>query len=340
MSSAAQEWFRAAVAAVLRAGGGPIPRHVAIVMDGNRRFAASRNMRRENGHKFGADKLLEVLEWCLALGVRCLSVYAFSTDNFKRSQTEVQVLFALAEEKLDQLAVSPVIAKHRVRVQVLGELRLLPPGLQRAAAGAMTATWHHDGPVLNVCFAYTGREDIAQAVGAMGAGVADGRLAKAAVTEETLARCLYGGAFDTMVTPESSAESAGKNIGLSLGSRVRAGVSLDSGHRDSAGQPISRGGSVGVDRDGGQGSRAPAEGGRRRAGEGEGGRGGWGRGEGKGGHGGWVGGGWGRGERRFEGGERRGGGISGPTPATALAEGSMPVDLLIRTSGATLNPKP
>ena len=62
-------WFRGGVARVLRAGG-PIPRHVAIVMDGNRRFAASRNLAKESGHAFGADKLMEVLEWCLALGVR------------------------------------------------------------------------------------------------------------------------------------------------------------------------------------------------------------------------------------------------------------------------------
>lgn len=73
-------WLRKAVAVVLRSGG-PIPKHVAIVMDGNRRFAETRGLRKERGHEFGAEKLLEVLEWSLALGVECLSVYAFSTDN-------------------------------------------------------------------------------------------------------------------------------------------------------------------------------------------------------------------------------------------------------------------
>ena len=93
---------------MLRAGG-PVPRHVAIVMDGNRRFAASRNLRRERGHEFGAEKLLDVLEWCLALGVRCLSVYAFSTDNFKRSEAEIATLMDLAERRLDELAESDAI---------------------------------------------------------------------------------------------------------------------------------------------------------------------------------------------------------------------------------------
>ena len=191
------EVFRRGVSRVLRAGG-PIPRHVAIVMDGNRRFAQSRNMDRERGHKFGADKLLDVLEWCLGLGVECLSVYAFSTENFKRTQTEIDTLFALAEEKLEALATSEVIKTRRVRVQVLGELHTLPPGVQQAAARATAATWHHGGPVLNVCFAYTGREDIAQAVGALGAGVASGELDRDAVTEAAVERFLHGRAFDAM----------------------------------------------------------------------------------------------------------------------------------------------
>ena len=109
-------WFRRGVAAVLRSGG-PVPTHVAIVMDGNRRFARSRNLRRELGHAHGADKLLEVLEWCLALGVRCLSVYAFSTDNFQRSDAEVTLLFELAERRLDEMATSDHQDAH-VRVQV------------------------------------------------------------------------------------------------------------------------------------------------------------------------------------------------------------------------------
>jgi len=73
---------------------------------------------------------MEVLEWCLALGVRCLSVYAFSTENFKRTAAEVEVLFTLAEARLDEMAASPVIRQHRVRVQVLGrDFQLFPSTL-------------------------------------------------------------------------------------------------------------------------------------------------------------------------------------------------------------------
>ena len=186
---------------MLRAGG-PTPKHIAIVMDGNRRFAKSRSMHRARGHEHGADKLVEVLEWCLALGVEALSVYAFSTDNLKRDDEEVAGLFALAERRLLELAASDVIREKRVRVRVLGEVfsenkaNAIPAGLRAAAARVTASTWHHEGPVLNVCFAYTGREDIAQAVGALGAAARAGDLAPNDVTDDALERCLRGAAFD------------------------------------------------------------------------------------------------------------------------------------------------
>ena len=199
--SSAQTRFRRATCAVLRAGG-PTPKHIAIVMDGNRRFAKSRSMHRARGHEHGADKLVEVLEWCLALGVEALSVYAFSTDNLKRDEEEVAGLFALAERRLLELAASDVIREKRVRVRVLGEVfaenkaNAIPAGLRAAAARVTASTWHHEGPVLNVCFAYTGREDIAQAVGALGAAARAGDLAPNDVTDDALERCLRGAAFD------------------------------------------------------------------------------------------------------------------------------------------------
>lgn len=199
--SSAQTRFRRATCAVLRAGG-PTPKHVAIVMDGNRRFAKSRSIHRARGHEHGADKLVDVLEWCLALGVEALSVYAFSTDNLKRDEEEVAGLFALAEARLLEIAKSDVIREKRVRVRVVGDVfseknaNEIPESLRVAAARVTAMTWHHDGPVLNVCFAYTGREDIAQAVGALGAAKRAGVVEPADVTADALERCLRGAAFD------------------------------------------------------------------------------------------------------------------------------------------------
>lgn len=197
--SSAQTRFRRATCAVLRAGG-PTPKHVAIVMDGNRRFAKSRSIPRARGHEHGADKLVDVLEWCLALGVEALSVYAFSTDNLKRDAEEKAGLFALAEARLLEMAASDVIREKKVRVRVVGdvfrEANQIPESLRVAAAKVTAMTWHHSGPVLNVCFAYTGREDIAQAVGALGAARNARVVADADVTADALERCLRGAAFD------------------------------------------------------------------------------------------------------------------------------------------------
>mmetsp|Transcript_10371 Transcript_10371/g.43553 ORF Transcript_10371/g.43553 Transcript_10371/m.43553 type:complete len:493 (-) Transcript_10371:51-1529(-) len=197
--SSAQTRFRRATCAVLRAGG-PTPKHVAIVMDGNRRFAKSRSIHRARGHEHGADKLVDVLEWCLALGVEVLSVYAFSTDNLKRDAEEKAGLFALAEARLLEIAASDVIREKKVRVRVVGdvfrEANEIPESLRVAAAKVTAMTWHHSGPVLNVCFAYTGREDIAQAVGALGAAKNARVVAYADVTADALERCLRGAAFD------------------------------------------------------------------------------------------------------------------------------------------------
>ena len=199
-------WLRRAVARVLRSGG-PVPKHVAVIMDGNRRFAELRGLGKEKGHEFGAEKLLEVLQWSLALGVECLSVYAFSTDNFKRSSAEVDVLFELAERKLDEMASSHVIHSHNVRIQVLGELHMLPEGTRRAAFNAMRVTKAYvNGPVLNVCLAYTGREDLCAAVCAMGSGVRSRSLDPVdGVTERTLERLMHGAQFDG--GPMESAET-------------------------------------------------------------------------------------------------------------------------------------
>jgi hypothetical protein len=151
--SSAQTRFRRATCAVLRAGG-PTPKHVAIVMDGNRRFAKSRSLHRARGHEHGADKLVDVLEWCLALGVEALSVYAFSTDNLKRDAEEKAGLFALAEARLLEIAASDVIREKKVRVRVVGdvfrEANEIPDSLRVAAAKVTAMTWHHSGPVLNV----------------------------------------------------------------------------------------------------------------------------------------------------------------------------------------------
>ncbi|KAG6551882.1 hypothetical protein Mapa_006497 [Marchantia paleacea] len=120
---------------------GPIPEHIAIIMDGNRRYADRSRIDRTRGHLYGYDRLIGTLENCLQLGVKYVTVYAFSIDNFRRPADEVSALMNLMEEKLDHLGNSNRLTQEfGVRVQVLGDLSLLPSNVRAAAERAMVAT--------------------------------------------------------------------------------------------------------------------------------------------------------------------------------------------------------
>lgn len=142
-----------------------LPRHIAIIMDGNRRYAERRRLHRQEGHRIGFDKLKELLNWMLDMGILNISVFAFSIDNFNRSDDEVDALMSLATEKFKVLLNDlDVVHKYKVKILVTGRLELLPDEVRTAAQQLMDATREYSNHVLNICFAYTGSYDIAQAV--------------------------------------------------------------------------------------------------------------------------------------------------------------------------------
>ncbi|KAI0053365.1 Prenyltransf-domain-containing protein [Auriscalpium vulgare] len=152
-----------AVIDVLKAG--PVPRHVAFVMDGNRRYARSQGMHVLRGHEDGFLALRRVLEICLLLGIRCVSVYAFSIDNFKRSQEEVDGLMHLAEVRLLELCEhGGVLQEYGVRLNALGKIDLFPPNVQAAVRRAEELTKDNDKAILNLCMPYTATDEIKTAV--------------------------------------------------------------------------------------------------------------------------------------------------------------------------------
>uniref|UniRef100_A0A061SF59 Alkyl transferase n=2 Tax=Tetraselmis sp. GSL018 TaxID=582737 RepID=A0A061SF59_9CHLO len=171
---------------------GPVPRHVAFIMDGNRRFARGRLLSRAEGHREGYDRLVDALKWCLELGVKFVSVYAFSVENFKRSSEEVDDLMQLAVNKLEEiLKERDLMEKHKVNVRVIGELGLLRPDVRRAAARVMSATRTNTGGVLNICFSYTSQHEMAGALRKAARGLREGILAEGDVTCRLLGRCLH-----------------------------------------------------------------------------------------------------------------------------------------------------
>lgn len=143
----------------------PVPQHIAFIMDGNRRFAVQNGIDRCDGHSQGYKSLIDALGWCLDLGVICVSVYAFSIDNYSRSEDEVAALMKLAEEKLRSMVDDlDLICKQGVKVQVIGDLTLAPAAVQSAASAVMTATAHNNRATLNICFSYTSSQEMERAI--------------------------------------------------------------------------------------------------------------------------------------------------------------------------------
>ncbi|XP_028413598.1 dehydrodolichyl diphosphate synthase complex subunit DHDDS-like [Dendronephthya gigantea] len=183
-------WVRDFFNNVLKCG--EIPRHVAFIMDGNRRFAKERQQPRAQGHESGFQKLAETLQWCLELGIYEVTVYAFSIENFKRSKEEVDQLMELTKQKIAKIMEEKEkIMDRGVCIRVLGDLTLLPPDTRKAVAEVVRFSKNNTKCFLNVCLAYTSRHEITEAVKLMAEGVELGILEPSDVTESLLDKTLY-----------------------------------------------------------------------------------------------------------------------------------------------------
>jgi tritrans,polycis-undecaprenyl-diphosphate synthase [geranylgeranyl-diphosphate specific] len=169
----------------------PLPGHVAIIMDGNRRFAAATGIGVNDGHQKGRDTLEELLNWCLEIGIRILTVYALSTENFSRSPEELEALMDLFDRSLRQIAVDERVHRHGIRVRVIGNRSALPARVQEAIGIAERATAHYSAYHYNVALAYGGRDEIVQAIRALAREVRSGRLEPEQIDSEAVSRHLY-----------------------------------------------------------------------------------------------------------------------------------------------------
>ncbi|KAJ5505818.1 hypothetical protein N7453_004775 [Penicillium expansum] len=144
---------------------GPVPQHVAFVMDGNRRFARSHGIETVEGHNLGFEALARILEVCYKSGVKVVTIYAFSIENFKRSKFEVDALMEMAKVKLSQMAQhGDLLDRYGAKVRVLGRLDMLKPDVLEAVNKAVDMTSRNGDRVLNICFPYTSRDEITSAI--------------------------------------------------------------------------------------------------------------------------------------------------------------------------------
>jgi len=167
------------------------PEHIAIILDGNRRWASMQSFSPWIGHHIGARKVEELLNWCLDLKVKSITLYAFSTENFQRPPDEVEQIMQIAEEKLRQILTDERIHKNRVRVKVIGRLGLLPKSLQQLIWETEEATKSYDQHFLNVALAYGGRAEIVDATKKIAQKIETGELKLDAIDEQVFENHLY-----------------------------------------------------------------------------------------------------------------------------------------------------
>lgn len=171
-----------------------VPRHVAVIQDGNRRFARDQGIQTAIGHRLGADTTEQVLDWACDLGVRHITLYTFSTENFRRDREELASLFALFQEKFRAILRDERVHRNHIRVRMIGDRSLLPDDLLATIDAAEEATREYGDYFINVALAYGGRNEIVHAARSILDEVRQGALAPAAITPDIVESHLHRGA--------------------------------------------------------------------------------------------------------------------------------------------------
>ena len=166
-----------------------IPEHIAIIMDGNGRWAKARKMPRTMGHKAGVETIRRILKEADRLGVKYLTLYAFSTENWKRPKDEVDALMKLLVQYLTNEVEG--LHKNGVILRVLGDMNALPEAVRDKINEAIELTKNNSGIVLNVAFNYGGRDEIVTAVKNMVSDIQNGKLDEQKISEEVISNYLY-----------------------------------------------------------------------------------------------------------------------------------------------------
>lgn len=168
----------------------PVPQHIAVIMDGNGRWAKKRGLPRTAGHKVGAETFRTIATYCKDIGVKYFTVYAFSTENWKRPAEEVETLMNLFRRYLREAI--DTMAENNVAVQVLGDLSVLPADIRELIDECNQEAAKLEHPAIaTLCINYGGRDEIKNAVRAIAKRVQAGELAPEDITEDTVSQNLY-----------------------------------------------------------------------------------------------------------------------------------------------------
>ena len=165
------------------------PAHIAIIMDGNRRWARQKNLDIREGHKKGAETLEKIAKYCNKIGIKYLTVYAFSTENWKRSSEEVGALMILLQNYLNDF--SKRANTENIKIKVLGDISVLSKGMQNSINKAMERTKENTGLTLNIAFNYGGRAEITYALKQIAEKIKNNELSIDDISEDLISNHLY-----------------------------------------------------------------------------------------------------------------------------------------------------
>lgn len=166
-----------------------LPVHIAIIMDGNRRWAKEKDLETKQGHKEGAENLKRIAKYANEIGIKYLTVYAFSTENWKRTEEEVGVLMFLLKWYLNDLLNSSDL--DNVKINVLGDITRLDPGIQKLILKLEDKTKDYTGLKLNIAFNYGGRDEITRAVKSIATSVKNNEISVEDINEDLISNNIY-----------------------------------------------------------------------------------------------------------------------------------------------------
>ena len=166
-----------------------LPSHIAIIMDGNGRWAKKRLLNRIKGHEKGVEAVRTIVRACREIGIPNLTLYAFSTENWQRPQSEIVALMALLKNFLE--SEQKEMVDNNIRLNAIGQTERLPQNVQQALHKAMTVTRKNDGMLLNLALSYGGRAEIVKMVKEIAIKVKDGNIEPDSITPELISEHLY-----------------------------------------------------------------------------------------------------------------------------------------------------
>ena len=166
-----------------------LPKHIAIIMDGNRRWAKSKGLSTRDGHRAGADALENISKFCNKIGIKYLTVYAFSTENWKRSKEEVSALMAILKMHVDSFLREK--DKQNIKIKIAGDIDGLSKSLKNSITKAVETTKNNTGLTLNIAFNYGGRPELVKAMKEIASEIKENKISIEDINEELISNHLY-----------------------------------------------------------------------------------------------------------------------------------------------------